>query len=534
MSNYDVFKTKFESKISIHDKRKVSASFASMTGLPASIKQADKMILLGPGQPSELLFPFKEINITYRDSPGKLGVKDNVKSDQIEKHITIPMYRKNETESDIAASFQYQASKGSDELLLKTREIIEALHKPGYKDWGTVLTSGSSDSMNKTFALLVDEETTVLCEEFSYPNVFHNCSYHSGQLAPLKMNVTDNKDEQGINIEYLKDLLENFENYYPGRKKKLVLYTIATGHNPTALTECFAKRKQIYNLCLKHNVFILEDDPYGYLQLPKYNKADPLHNPYEASVTLSTFTEELLVPSYITLDTEGIVLRLETFSKVASPGFRLGFVVANSYFISRLENINYLTNRNPSGASQSFLNNFLNELSTNYQSSHPDARSIDGWIDWCMKIASEYTNRRNVLFKALYETEAYKKGLFKLLEPSCGMFASVVVDLKTVYTACKGNDPQEKINKIKRAMDYLFCCLLEAGTVTILGYKMTVCKNFSMERATFLRITFAKASSEEEFERGAIGLSQGIITFFNEYMTKNERWDLLPAGLEGM
>mgnify|MGYP003365716864 FL=1 len=545
MSEYLNFKTIFESKISIHDKRKISGRFASTSGLPESLEKADNIVYMAAGRPFETLFPFKEINVEYRDTPGKLGVKeDSSKNNDSNKVFTIPMYKENEEESDIAISFQYQVAKGAPNLLLKTRKIVESLNKPGYEGWDTVLTSGSSDSMNKTFALLVDEETTVLCEEFTYPNVFHNCCYYGGKATPLKMNVTDNKEEQGINIDYLQDLLENFEEWFPERKqKKCVLYTICTGHNPTALTESFTKRKLIYDLCLKHNVFIIEDDPYGYLQLPKFDKNKPFNNPYEnGSFTLKTFTNNLLVPSYLTLDTKGIVLRLETFSKVVCPGMRLGFIVANSFFTERLANISQLTNRYPSGGSMSFLNNFLNTISENYKTENKeivntDIKWTDGWVDWCMKIACEYTHRRNVLFKAIYETDAYKKNLFSLLEPSCGMFASIVINLKPEYYISDKNkvsSKQDKINKIKRAMDYLFCCILEAGTVVILGYKMTLSKEFSMERATFMRITFAKAGSEEQFVKGAKGLSDGIETFFDEYMTNKERWNLPPTGLEGM
>ncbi|XBW35190.1 hypothetical protein QEN19_000753 [Hanseniaspora menglaensis] len=538
MSSFLDFKNKFENKISKHDSRKNTNRFADIVGLPDSVKVKKNTIHLAGGTPYETLFPFKKIDVEYRNSPGKLGEKDPSGSETIEKQksFSIPLYKEHENQSDISTAFQYQYSNGSSELLAKTKKIVEALNMPGYKGWDTVMTSGSSDSMNKTFALLVDDETTVLCEEFTYPNVFHNCSYHGGTPVPLKMHVTDDKTKQGINIEYLKEFLEAFETNYPGKKKKIVLYTICTGHNPTALTESYEKRKQIYELCKNHGVFIIEDDPYGYLQLPKFDKTNPLVNAYDESVTLESFVKDLLVPSYITIDTEGIVLRMETFSKVVSPGLRLGFIVGNSYFIKRLSNISNMTNRNPAGSSQAIVNNLLDTLSTDYKALNPDAKWIDGWLDWCMKIAGTYTKRRNILFKAIYESEAYKKHLFTLLEPSCGMFASIVVNLKPEYIAVidskvKG---QDKINKIKRAMDYLLCCLLEAGTVVILGYKMTVSKDFSMERATFLRITFAKASSENEFVKGAKGLSDGFETFFNEYMTENERWNLLPTGLEGM
>lgn len=533
MSSVEHFKQLYADKISKLDGVRASPRFGDLVGIPDSVKVNSHLVPLAGGQPYETLFPFKEISVDYSDTPGELG--STFSKETVNKSYKIPLYKSQDGESDIANAFQYQFSRGSDEVLAKTRMIIEALNKPGYEGWDTVLSSGSSDSMNKIFSLLVDDDTTVLLEEFTYPNVFHNCYYHGGKITKIKMNVTANRDEQGINIEFLTDLLDNFETHFPDRKKKIVLYTISTGHNPTALTESYEKRKLIYALCKKHNVFIIEDDPYGYLQLPVYNKENPLENSYETSVTINDFKEKLLIPSYVTIDDCGLVLRMETFSKVASPGFRLGFIVANKFFTARLANINNMNNRNPSGPSQAVLNNLLNELSIGYKKINPDAAFIDGWINWCMKVAGQYTHRRNVLFKAIYETEAFKQKYFELLEPSCGMFATVIINLLPEHTQVGDvHNKQEKINKIKRAMDYCLCCVLEAGTVPVLGYKMTVSKEFSMERANFFRITFAKASSTEEFERGAKGLSDGIIKFFEEYATDKERWALSPAGLVGM
>ena len=235
----------------------------------------------------------------------------------------------------------------------------------------------------------------------------------------------------------------------------------------------------------------------------------------------------------MTIDTEGRVLRLETFSKVGSPGLRLGFIAANKYMIDRLSNISFMTSRNPSGISQSITNNLLFELGTRYQKEvNPKANIIDGWFNWCMKIAGEYTHRRNILFKAIYQTDAYKKGYFQILEPSCGMFASVVVNMKPEWVSSENKT--ERKDQIKRVMDYLLCCLLETGCLPILGYRMTICRDFSMERANFLRITFAKAESIEVFDMGAKNMSAAFERLHQEYMTDKELWDLPTTGLVGM
>ena len=46
-----------------------------------------------------------------------------------------------------------------------------------------------------------------------------------------------------------------------------VLYTIPTGSNPAGCTMSAERRRETYDICRRHNVLILEDDPYYFLQV---------------------------------------------------------------------------------------------------------------------------------------------------------------------------------------------------------------------------------------------------------------------------
>ena len=545
--SYEDFKTLFTPLLSKKDAQRIVDPFYLIKGLPKDLKPAENPVYLAGGMPFETMFPFKNVTVKYRNNPGKLGELENVSSssssslslsDKSYGEYSVPLYSNSsdsEYEVDIARAFQYSDVVGLSTLREFTKKIISRINKPIYDNWDVLITSGSSDSLSKCSDLFVDEDTTMLCEEFTFVNICGHVTYANGSCVPLKLEVTNDPECQGIDTDYMEDLLDNWSTYYPNKQKKLVLYTISTGQNPTGVTQSMQKRKKIYEICCKHNVVILEDDPYGYLQLPQFDSSEPFKNPYKDSnsIDLDTYCKEILKPSYMTIDTEGRVLRLETFSKVGAPGLRLSFIAGNKFLIDRLANISFMTTRNPSGVSQSLINNLLYEFGTKYQKEvDPKADIIDGWLNWCMKVAGEYTHRRNVLFKAIYETNAYKKNLFSLLEPSCGMFASVVVNMKSEWI--NGEDKKTKSLQIKRVMDYLLCCLLETGCLPVLGYKMTICRDFSMERANFLRITFAKADSAEIFEQGAKNMSIAFERLFDEYMTEKEKWSLSPAGLEAM
>ena len=92
------------------------------------------------------------------------------------------------------------------------------------------------------------------------------------------------------------------------------MYINPTGANPTGTVLPLDRRRQIYEIACTHDLLILEDDPYYYLQ----------------------FTNGIRVPSFYSLDVDGRVLRFDSFSKILSSGLRLGFVTGPKPLIERI------------------------------------------------------------------------------------------------------------------------------------------------------------------------------------------------------
>jgi 2-aminoadipate transaminase len=93
-----------------------------------------------------------------------------------------------------------------------------------------------------------------------------------------------------------------------------LLYTIPTFQNPTGTTMSLEKRKRVLELASEYNLLIIEDNPYGDL---RFNGED--------------------VATLKSMDTENRVIYCGSFSKILSPGMRLGYVIGPAELLEKVE-----------------------------------------------------------------------------------------------------------------------------------------------------------------------------------------------------
>ena len=105
--------------------------------------------------------------------------------------------------------------------------------------------------------------------------------------------------------------------------KPKLLYINPTGANPTGTLLPLARRKEIYKLASQHDLLIVEDDPYYYLQV-YFLKRAVKGTKFPSHVVRLQFTGNERTPSFLSMDVDGRVLRFDSFSKVLSSGIRLG------------------------------------------------------------------------------------------------------------------------------------------------------------------------------------------------------------------
>lgn len=167
----------------------------------------------------------------------------------------------------LLTGLQYGPGKGYPPLLARIKQLNESLfHPPGNTD--VTLTVGSTDAIYKVVSLITDPGDTVLVEKYGYPGMnpsehlypmTHLCTSVIGMILtapPLGRGLRSvDMDDNGIIPDSLEAVIEACKS--EGTTPKL-LYVVPTGQNPTGISYSPERMSEVYKVCEKHGVFILE------------------------------------------------------------------------------------------------------------------------------------------------------------------------------------------------------------------------------------------------------------------------------------
>lgn len=272
-------------------------------------------------------------------------------------------------------ALNYHPGIGVGVLVTKLKEIQHMLHPGSYE---VACTCGSADGIIKTIELLSEPGDKILVENITWPGFLTQLSVRQRVVVPVTM------DEHGPVPRSLDACLAQLEKD-DGDRTQRIFYTVPTGHNPMGITVPNERKQQIYEICRRRNVVLLEDDPYYFLKF----------NDEEASQS----------SSYLSMDVDGRVVRFDSTSKIVAPGMRLGWVSASADFIAKYRLLSECTTGFPSGLSQMALLKLL--------------ESQQGWLEHIDSIKTEYRRRRDVIQEAL---SRYLNTKAQWTLPSSGMF----------------------------------------------------------------------------------------------------------------
>ncbi|KAF2719401.1 aromatic amino acid aminotransferase [Polychaeton citri CBS 116435] len=345
---------------------------ASILKASAAIGRSCETIPLGTGRPSPEFYPWKSIG-TEKSPLGRAvgNADDGSAATETHKRATGAY--------DFGELLGYGPAAGSPELLTFFKEHVELIHNPPYEAWETCLTCGSTSALEILLRLLCNRGDWIVTEAFTYSGTIEASRPLGLKLLGVEM------DDEGMMPEDL-DLKLSTWDPSQGRKPS-VLYTIPCGHNPTGITQPTHRREAIYEVARSHDLCIIEDDPYFFLHLDgdqlagsdlNQAKQDPIQNYLAALPT-----------SYLSLDLDGRVVRLETASKILAPGLRCGWMTACHEVVARFLNHTEFSTTEPSGPSQLMMYQLLGE-----QWGHK------GLLLWLIQLSSKYSQRLNILAEA--------------------------------------------------------------------------------------------------------------------------------------
>ena len=168
-------------------------------------------------------------------------------------------------------------------------------------------------------------------------------------------------DRDGMRVDELEQTLDDLER--TGRRPKFI-YTVPNFHNPAGVTMSLERRRELVRIAGERELIVLEDNPYGLLRY-EGESLPPLHS----------------------LDDE-FVIYASTFSKILSPGVRLGWAAAPAPILAKMQIGKQGSDLCSSSISQYFV--------SAYFESGP-------WDEYVRSLLEIYRRRRDVMLDALAE-----------------------------------------------------------------------------------------------------------------------------------
>ena len=237
-----------------------------------------------------------------------------------------------------------------------------------------LVVSSSQQAIDLLAKIFIDEGDAVIIERPSYVGTIQSFRAFGADFHGVPL------DQNGIIPEELEKKIT--ELFSAGHRPRFI-YVIPDFQNPSGINLSLERRKEILKIAAKHDLMIIEDSPYRELR-------------YEGE----------LIPSIFSLDTDGRVIQMKTFSKIFTPGFRIGWMAAPLPVIDKLVMAKQCT-----------------DLCTSAFTSMVAAYLMkDGYLEKQIEISKEiYSHKSTVMLEALDKYMPKLDGLW-WSKPEGGMF----------------------------------------------------------------------------------------------------------------
>ena len=281
---------------------------------------------------------------------------------------------------------QYATTEGRPSLRAKIAKRMADKYHTNVDPDDILITTGSQQCLDFAGKLFLDPGDVVLCESPSYLGALNAFNAYQPKFVEVP---TDNG---GLIPEELDKILETTPNCK-------FIYVIPDFQNPTGRTWSMERRQKFMEVVNKHNLPVLEDNPYGELR-------------YEGTI----------LPSLKSMDTKGLVMFLGTFSKIFCPGLRLGWISGKHEIVQEFVKI---------------------KQSADLHTSYFDQGVADAYMDNCdldahvKEIIALYKHRRDLILECM--AKEFPQDV-EFTHPQGGLFLWVTLpkgcSAKAVFTKC--------------------------------------------------------------------------------------------------
>jgi len=235
-------------------------------------------------------------------------------------------------ETDARAALQYGLTLGYAGLIDAVSSFSRVRRAITCTTEEICITSGSQQALDLVGRLFLDPGDVVLVELPSYIGAIAAFRNLQAELVGVR------QAPDGIEVE---DLIARIEACKRSGKRPKLLYVIPNFQNPSGLTVSPAKRRALLDVAIRYGLLIVEDDPYGEVCFDPQMASDlrPIKS----------------------MDTEGHVIYLSTFSKILAPGLRVGWIIAAKPVIEKLDLVKQSTDLCGSMFDQRIVNECLRQ-----------------------------------------------------------------------------------------------------------------------------------------------------------------------------
>ena len=195
---------------------------------------------------------------------------------------------------------QYGPMQGDARLAELTLQRLSKVHHMNLEGQGLIISNGAGQLLGLVPITVCEPGDEVYMDDYTFTSAINSVRNMGAKAVGIKT------DEFGMIPSELEKAAQSGKGKY--------IYLIPNFQNPTGITMPLERRKEIYAIASKYDLFIYEDDPYGEIRFAGEH-----------------------VPTFKSFDTENRVLYAGSYSKTLSAGLRVGFLLGPEDVIGTIQ-----------------------------------------------------------------------------------------------------------------------------------------------------------------------------------------------------